>query len=137
MAGATVETSIHPICAEMNFNRTLSEAFAQNAKALGHNVLPWETSLGGGSTDMGNVSLVVPAIHPFVKIGDSGLTPHTREFLEAAGTEVAQQGMLDGAKMLAMTALDIWMDPDLLARAWEEFERSRQARQNLSLINSA
>ena len=122
MAGATVEISMLPICTEMNFNRTLSEAFGRNAASLGHKVLPIDTLFGGGSTDMGNVSQVVPAIHPFVKIGDSTLTPHTREFLEAAGTQRAQEGMLDGAKMLAMTAIDLWTDPDLLCQAQEEFK---------------
>ena len=125
MAGATVEISVLPVCAEMNYNRTLSDAFGRNASALGHKVLPIDTVIGGGSTDMGNVSQVVPSIHPFIKIGDSTLTPHTREMLEAAGTDRAQQAMLDAAKILAMTAMDVWSDPDLSRRAREEFEESR------------
>lgn len=128
MAGASVEISVMPICAEMNFNRALSDAFGRNATALVHQVLPIDTVVGGGSTDMGNVSQVVPSIHPFIKIGDSGLTPHTREFLEAAGTDHAQRAMLDAAKILAMTAIDLWTDADLLRRVWEEFEQSRQQK---------
>ncbi len=126
MAGATVDITTTPVCAEMNFNRTLSEAFAKNGFVLGHTVLPLETTVGSGSTDMGNVSQVVPSIHPFVKIGDSSLTPHTREFLAAACTDGALQGMIDGAKMLAMTAIDVWTDPDLLRRAHEEFASPKQ-----------
>lgn len=128
MAGARVEIDTLPICDEMNFNHTLSDAFGRNAQSLGQTVLPIDTAVGGGSTDMGNVSQVVPAIHPFVKIGDSALTPHTREFLEAAGTEEAHDYMLQGAKALAMTAIDAWTDRELLRRAREEFERSRRAR---------
>ncbi len=124
MAGCTVEISMRPICAEMNFNRALSAAFGRNAESLGHRVLPLDTLVGGGSTDMGNVSQTVPAIHPFLKIGDSSLTPHTREFLEASRTEEAQRAMLDGAKMLAMTAIDLWADPALMKEVREEFERS-------------
>ena len=127
MAGCTVDVATTPVCAEMNFNRALSEAFARNGAAVGQTVLPIETVIGGGSTDMGNVSQVVPAIHPFVKIGDRSLTPHTREFLEAACTDAAQQGMLDGAKMLAMTAIDLLTDPELLRRVREEFDASRQS----------
>ncbi len=126
MAGCTVEISVADICAEMNFNRTLSEAFGRNAAELGHNVLPINTTDGGGSTDMGNVSQVVPAIHPFVKIGDSSLTPHTIEFREAARSEEAHNCALDGAKMLAMTAIDCWTDRDLLHRVQEEFEASKK-----------
>ncbi len=126
MAGATVDIAAMPVCAEMNFNRTLGEAFAKNAVALGHTVLPLDTVTGGGSTDMGNVSQVIPAIHPFIKIGHPGLTPHTREFQEAACTDSAHQGMLDGAKMLAMTAIDLWTDAGLLHRVQEEFARGQQ-----------
>lgn len=126
MSGCTVEVTMEPVCAEMNFNRALSEAFGQNAEILGHKVLPLTLTVGGGSTDMGNVSQVVPAIHPFLKIGDSSLTPHTREFLEAARTEEAQRYLLDGAKMLAMTAIDVWTNRDLLRRVREEFEHSRK-----------
>ena len=75
---------------------------------------------------MGNVSQVVPAIHPFVKIGDPSLTPQTRECEATACTDSAHHGMLDGAKMLAMTAIDVWTDPDLLRRVHEEFARSKQ-----------
>jgi amidohydrolase len=121
MAGASVEIIVMPICAEMKFNRVLSDAFGQNAAALGHRVLPIDTVVGGGSTDMGNVSQVVPSIHPFIKIGDSTLTPHTREFLEAAGSARAQHAMLDAAKILALTAIDLWNDSALLRQAWDEF----------------
>lgn len=126
MAGASVEIYVMPICADMNFNRTLSEVFGRNASALGHHVLPIDTLVGGGSTDMGNVSQVVPSIHPFIKVGDSSLNPHTREFLQAANTERAQHAMLDAAKMLAMTAIDLWADPNLLNLVWEEFRQSRR-----------
>jgi amidohydrolase len=126
MAGATVETNVLPICAEMNYNRTVSDAFGDNASALGHQVLPIDQFIGGGSTDMGNVSQAVPSIHPFIKIGDTSLTPHTREFLEAAGSTAGQHAMLDAAKILAMTAIDLWTDPDLLRRAHIEFQQSQK-----------
>lgn len=123
MAGATVEIDVSPICPDMRFNHPLSEAFGRNATSLGHDVLPMDFSIGGGSTDMGAVSQVVPAIHPFLKVGDSSLNLHTREFQVVAGTPEAQEAMLQGAKILAMTAIDVWTDPDLLKQAWDEFRR--------------
>jgi amidohydrolase len=128
MAGATVDVSMTPICAEMKYNLALSAAFGRNAAALGHDFLPVDLTVGGGSTDMGNVSQVVPAIHPFLKIGDSSLTPHTVEFRAASCTDQALQAMLDGAKMLAMTAIDLWTDPELLRQARDEFRATQQAR---------
>lgn len=122
MAGATVEVEVKTICPEVNTNRVLAEAFGQNAVALGHQPLPIDMNSGGGSTDMGAVSQVVPAIHPHFKVTSANADLHSREFQVAAGTEEAQDAMIQGAKVLAMTAIDIFTDPDLLRRAKEEFE---------------
>ncbi len=121
MSGATVDVTVGTICPEVNTNRALAEAFGRNATALGHDVLPIDMSVGGGSTDMGAVSQVVPAIHPHFKVTNSDAELHTREFEAAAGSDEAQEYMIQGAKALAMTAIDIWTDPDLLQRAKEEF----------------
>ncbi len=76
---------------------------------------------GLGSTDMGNVSQVVPAIHPTISLGD-GLVPHTREFAAAAaGGEDADAVIRDGALMLAATALAVFRDPSLAQQAASEF----------------
>jgi len=79
------------------------------------------------STDAGNVSHVVPTIHPLVAISDTPLVAHTHEFAAASASERALAGMINGAKALAATALDILTSPDLLARAKEDFKRE-QAR---------
>ena len=126
MAGATVDIRVKPICPEMNINRTIVEAFGRNAAALGHEVLPIDMNSGGGSTDMGAVSQVVPAIHPHFKVTSADAELHSKEFEAAAGTEEAQDAMLQGAKTLAMTAIDVWTDPDLLRQAREEFEQSKK-----------
>ena len=75
-----------------------------------------------GSTDMGNVSRVVPAIHPYIGIG-SGIPGHTREFEAAAGGEAGMQGVLDGAVILGATAAELVMDGALLSVAKAEFAR--------------
>jgi amidohydrolase len=126
MAGATVDVTVGTICPEMNTNRALAEAFGRNAASLGHDVLPIDMNVGGGSTDMGAVSQVVPAIHPHFKVTQSNAELHTREFEVAAGSDEAQEYMVQGAKALAMTAIDIWTDPELLRRAREEFQQSQQ-----------
>jgi amidohydrolase len=124
-AGATVDIQVGRICPEMNTNRAIAEAFGRNAVALGHEPLPIDMNSGGGSTDMGAVSQVVPAIHPHFKVTSANAELHSKDFEAAAGTEEAQDSMLQGAKVLAMTAIDIWTDPDLLRRAREEFEQSK------------
>jgi amidohydrolase len=76
---------------------------------------------GGGSTDMGNVSRLVPSIHPALVIADAGGPPHTIEFAAAAKTPQADEAALLGGRVLAQAMIDVATDPavraDLLARA--------------------
>ncbi|KAK3087249.1 hypothetical protein FSP39_003574 [Pinctada imbricata] len=77
----------------------------------------------GGSTDMGNVSHVVPSIHPKFDIGTTA-SNHSKDFTVAAGKDFAQVNTLKIAKALAMTALDIYTQSELLTKIQEEFKRN-------------
>ena len=121
MAGATVEINAAAVCAEMNASRILAGLFRENAVAVGYDPLPLDMTTGSGSTDMANVSQVVPTIQPSFKIGESSLSVHTAEFREAARAEPAQRAMLAAAKILAMTAIDVWTVPGLSDRLWREY----------------
>jgi hypothetical protein len=59
------------------------------------------------STDMGNVSQVVPAIHPYVGIGSLPALNHQREFAAACVGDEAERALLDAATALAWTAIDV------------------------------
>ncbi len=102
-------------------NNEMENIFAARLTQLG---VPFEDSKGGGlgSTDMGNVSQVVPSIHPYVKIGARGIAPHTNEFREAAGSDEGMNAMIIAAKAMALTALDLIAHPDKLAAARAEFK---------------
>ena len=66
-----------------------------------------------GSSDIGNVSIKIPAIHDYLSItDDSTIQAHTVEYAAAAATPEAQEICLKGAKGLAMTGYDILSDPD-------------------------
>ena len=80
-----------------------------------------------GTTDMGNVSHRVPSIHPMIAAAPPHCTIHAAEFAEHAGGPLGDAAAIDGAKALAMTALDFWLDPDLRARARACFEDGRPA----------
>ena len=75
-----------------------------------------------GSSDIGNVSQVIPAIQPMVKIAPDGTPIHSRAFEAAAKSPLAREGMLISAKTMAMTALDLLADPALVKRAQAEFK---------------
>nr|XP_043903584.1 peptidase M20 domain-containing protein 2-like isoform X1 [Solea senegalensis]XP_043903585.1 peptidase M20 domain-containing protein 2-like isoform X1 [Solea senegalensis] len=93
-------------------NATLANLYESNGKDLGIQ-FPEQPATFSGSTDFGNVSSIVPGIHPFFYIGTKALN-HTEEYTEAAGAEVAQLYTLRTAKALAMTAVDVVCCPDLL-----------------------
>ncbi len=106
-------------------NRPLAAAYRANGEALGRrfvdpHVVPTYVA---GSTDMGDVSKVVPSIHPVVKACELGTPGHSHEMREAARAPMADAAVVDGAKALAMTAIDYWTDADLRAAVRSDFER--------------
>ena len=59
-------------------------------------------------TDMGNVSRRVPSIHPLVAVPPPEVSLHTAEFARWATSREAERAVVDGARALAMTAVDVW-----------------------------
>jgi hypothetical protein len=72
---------------------------------------------------MGNVSQIVPSLHGFVAIAEKGTSLHTLEFAKKAASEDGINGMLDGAKAMAMMVVDLLVDPETITRARKEFEQ--------------
>ena len=81
-----------------------------------------------GSSDIGNVSQVLPAIQPMVQIAPEGTPIHSRAFEEAAVRPLARDGMLASAKIMAMTTCDLLTNPAALADARREFDASKAPR---------
>ncbi len=107
--------------APMLNNLALARMFARNMQFLGRR-MGFRSSYGGfGSTDMGNVSQLVPSIHPIVAIATPGTAAHSPEFAAAATGEAAVWGIMDSAKAMAMTATDLLAEPGLLSRVQEDF----------------
>lgn len=106
-------------------NRPLAAAFRRNGEALGRRfVEPHRVpAYVAGSTDMGNVSKAVPSIHPVLEACRLGTPGHSHEMREAAGSPMADVAVVDGAKALAMTAIDVWTDPELRSQVRADFEK--------------
>jgi len=103
-------------------NRTLEQQYEASLRWLGEEVTEEMPGQGAGSTDFGNVSQVVPALHGYFKVSEQEVRSHTPEFREAAGSEAGLAGMVTAAKALALTALDLIEDPKLLAAARSDSE---------------
>jgi amidohydrolase len=128
--GAQLELSWGPAdYLDIRFNDPLASAFRANAESLGRAFFPIDKLPAGlqGSTDMGNVSQRVPSIHPMLAAAPIHCTIHNAEFAVWAGSEMGEAAALDGAKALAMTALDFLADPELRARARSAFESGASA----------
>lgn len=107
-------------------NDRYNEVFKNVIQDLGENVAADERE-GIGSTDAGNISQVVPTIHPYIKIGPDNLVAHTVPFREAAASPEGDEALLKGAKALALTALQLITDQELLTDIKAEFELRKAA----------
>ena len=106
----------------LDTNNTLAELYQANAESLG------VTFPAGGeeltaSSDIGNVSHVVPAIEPCYTIGTTAAN-HSLVFNTAAGTELAHEKTLIASKVLAMAAIDVLCNPYLIDKVRNDFEKS-------------
>eukprot|EP00931_Biecheleriopsis_adriatica_P082068 TRINITY_DN55456_c0_g1_i1.p1 TRINITY_DN55456_c0_g1~~TRINITY_DN55456_c0_g1_i1.p1 ORF type:complete len:480 (+),score=91.67 TRINITY_DN55456_c0_g1_i1:138-1442(+) len=105
-------------------NSTMNELYRFNAGSLGRSFRPKvvEEAQGLASTDMGNVSQVVPSIHPMFQI-NTAFPNHHPGFTKEAGSSAALKEALLTSKALAMTALDLICDSTSLAQVKDEFSQ--------------
>ncbi len=118
--GARLEYEWSSYYAPLKCNMALADLFGKNMETLGRSVLP-PMRRGLGSSDMGNVSVLVPSIHPMVAITTLDVVAHSPEFAEAAASEAGNRGLLDGAKAIAMTVVDLIAQPETMKKVQEEF----------------
>jgi amidohydrolase len=122
-AGCRME--IHPTCPEycdLRTNPALIDLYRANSEALGRPLAdPSPVNRVVASTDMGNVSHWVPSIHPMIALAPPDVPLHTAEFAGWAGSESGDKAVLEGAKALAMTVVDLWLDPGALAEVRATF----------------
>ena len=116
--------------ADMITNEHLSASFVANAASLGRTVA--DPRAGGhrvvGSTDMGNISHLVPSIHPMVACAPKGTAIHTSDFEKHAVGAAADAAVIDGAIAMALTAVDFWLSPSLRGAVADDFARANPDR---------
>jgi amidohydrolase len=120
-AGLTVTQSDN-VYEPLKRNQVLLDLFAGNLRAVGLDEGPAVPDRLG-SSDVGNVSQVVPCIQPLIGIAPLGTAIHTRAFADLATQPLAQAATLAAAKTMAMTALDLLAEPARVEAAKAEFAR--------------
>jgi len=111
--------------APLRNNFTLARMFRKNLQSLGRRVHLVDLRIGIGSSDIGNVSQVVPSIHPLIAIASARAVTHSPQFAKMAISEAGTRGLLDAAKAMAMTVVDLMAEPAALVRVKKEFEQSK------------
>jgi amidohydrolase len=113
----------HHTYADMIDNPVLLSLYAGNVAALGRPAeQPDAQNRVVGSTDMGNVSYLVPSIHPMIQVAPRGVSIHSHEFTRHAGSAAGDEAVLLGAKAMAMTIADLWVDRALVDQATASFD---------------
>jgi amidohydrolase len=105
-------------------NFAIARSFERNLKDLGRTTRPRDELSGAWSGDTGNVSWFVPTIQPQMEMTGRDVPPHSHEFHAASIGPAAEACILDSAKAMAMTAIDLISDKDLLAAAKAEFAQA-------------
>ena len=102
-----------PAYAELKPDQWLADVFREEMRRLGREpVAPdIEAGLPMGSTDMGNVTQVLPGIHPVIGVDAGGATVHQRAFADAAAGPSADRAVVEGAIMLARTIVHLAETP--------------------------
>ncbi|MGL4785648.1 MAG: M20 family metallopeptidase [Cetobacterium sp.] len=100
--------------------RYFDELYVETMKKLGVEV-SMDSKKGMGSTDVGNVSQIIPTIHPNIKICDYSVFGHTYEFAKAAGSIKGDEAVILGGKALALLGLDLILNKEKLENVKEDF----------------
>ena len=112
---------------ELAFAEVLAQSFINQPSVLGleEKVLPFKFTEGKGSTDVGDVSWMVPTAGLNTATWVPGTAAHSWQAIAAGGTSIGVQGMMVAAKTLALTAQALFLNPEDLEQAGIEFEQRR------------
>lgn len=123
LTGAKSNVYIEPIYTERYPNITMELKYKENMEYLGESVEVADIKGKYGSSDIGNVSIKLPIIHPYFKIMDNPVNSHSMDFTEISVAERAHYGMLKSSKALAMLGADLLRDNNFREKVYSEFER--------------
>jgi len=116
---------VHYDAVEAVFAEKLSESLLGNYIGMEQEIMPYEVRQGMGSTDVGDISWVVPTVGMRAATWVPGTAAHSWQAIAAGGTSIGIKGMTVAAKTLALTARDLFLQPALIDAAVQEFNMRR------------
>ena len=115
-SGATLDIEqLGPPYSEFRHDIDLVDKYRENAESLGRKMGP-VPKVGAGSTDMANISLLMPTIHPMLGIDAGTAVNHQPEFTAKCVTGSADQAVVEGALAMALPAVDAATDDETRSR---------------------
>ena len=124
--------------AEMEFAQKIQSSFTYKVPAIETAAvvkpLKEDEDAGGGSTDVGDVSYTVPTVGLQAATWVPGTPAHSWQATACGGTDIGAKGMMVAAKTMALTAIDLFTDPTLVAAAKEEFKKDKGDYQYKALL---
>jgi aminobenzoyl-glutamate utilization protein B len=93
-----------------------------------------ESDAGGGSTDVGDVSYALPTVGMGAATWVPGTSAHSWQAVAAGGTGIGTKGMMVAAKTMALTAIDLYLHPELIQKAKEEFKKVKGSYEYKALL---
>lgn len=119
--GCRLQVDADPrIMAPLKVNRIFSDLYSAQLAYLGLQESENQPDKNKGSSDIGNVSQIVPTIHPHVPIGD-GINIHSEAFARATVSGKGKAAVAEGATALALTVAELAARPDIREEIWREF----------------
>jgi amidohydrolase len=125
-----------PLYAERRNNMVLAERFGAAVRALGVDIEPGDQDSPAGSSDIGNLSLLLPVIHPYIQIAPPNTPAHSEAMRDAAATSFAHDRTQVAAAGLASVVVGLLTEPDLLAATRAEFAEQSRAQTRHAAISS-
>jgi aminobenzoyl-glutamate utilization protein B len=115
---------------ETAFGKKIQASFTEPAKdsintAAKIKPLKEENDAGGGSTDVGDVSYALPTVGLSTATWVPGTSAHSWQAVAAGGTDIGTKGMMVAAKTMALTAIDLYLHPELIQKATDEFKKAK------------
>lgn len=109
---------------EKAFGTEIQKSFSGKIPALSstQEIGEYQLRAGSASTDVGDVSWVVPTVGMSAATWVPGTAAHSWQAVAAGGTTIGMKGMMIAAKSMALMAIDLYSNPTLLADAWKEFK---------------
>jgi aminobenzoyl-glutamate utilization protein B len=123
---------------EMAFAKKIQASFTDTVPAIETasivKPLKPEMDAGGGSTDVGDISYTVPTVGLRAATWVPGTPAHSWQAVACGGTEIGTKGMMVAAKTMALTAIDLFLHPELIKKAAEEFKQAKGSYQYRALL---